>query len=69
MTTSTMNGPTFAAMPPIGAEKANAAHPLKGVLITVFTVKIAVAAFLLATVSLAPPVNAEASYMTAAIVD
>ena len=67
MTTSTMTGPTFSAIPPIGAEKTNAANPLKGVLITVFTLKIAVAAFLLATVSLAPPVNAESSYMTAAI--
>jgi len=61
-----MTAQTFNALPPITLEDAPPANPLKGVLLTVFTLKIVVAAFLIATVSLAPPVSAEASYMTVA---
>lgn len=52
-----MTAQTFSALPPIAAEAKAPANPLKGVLITVFTLKIAVSAFLLATVSLAPPLS------------
>lgn len=38
-------------------------NPLRAVLVTVFTLKLVVAAFLVATVSLAPPVSAESRYM------
>ncbi|MCJ8519334.1 hypothetical protein ABID21_002449 [Pseudorhizobium tarimense] len=37
-------------------------HPLRPVFIGVLAAKVVVAAFLLATVSMAPPVSAEASY-------
>lgn len=62
-----MTAQTFSALPPISMEAKVPANPLKGVLVTVFTLKIAVAAVLLATVSLAPPVNADARYMTVAV--
>ena len=57
---------TFPAVPAIVMEAAPA-NPLKGLVITVFTLKIAVAAFLLATVSLAPPVSADIRYTVAAV--
>lgn len=38
------------------------AHPLRPVFVGVLTAKAVVAAFLLATVSVAPPVSAESSY-------
>jgi hypothetical protein len=41
------------------------AHPLRPILYLVFSLKIAVAAVLLASVTLAPPVAAEGSYMAA----
>jgi hypothetical protein len=37
-------------------------HPLRPVFISVLAAKVVVAAFLLTTVSMAPPVSAEASY-------
>ncbi|MFN7026051.1 MAG: hypothetical protein ACK4QP_16355 [Pseudorhizobium sp.] len=37
-------------------------HPLRPVFVTVLAAKVVVAAFLLATVSMAPPVSAETSY-------
>ncbi len=40
-------------------------HSLRPLLITVFTAKVVVAAFLLATVTFAPPVSATGSYMAA----
>ena len=40
-------------------------HPLRPVFVTVLAAKVVVAAFLLATVSMAPPVSAEASYLAA----
>jgi hypothetical protein len=40
-------------------------HSLRPLLITVFTAKVVVSAFLLATVSFAPPVSANVSYMAA----
>lgn len=48
----------------ITAEPAAAkqSHPLRPVFISVLTAKVVVAAFLLATVSMAPPVSAETSY-------
>jgi hypothetical protein len=66
MTTQTMTAQTFAALPPIRMETSSPANPLKVVLVTVFVLKIVVAAFLIATVSLAPPVSADARYMTVA---
>ena len=69
MTMQAMTAKTFSAMPPITMEATSEAHPLKSVLITVFTLKIVVAAFLLATVSLAPPVTASERYMTVAAAD
>lgn len=57
---------TFSALPPIEMEPAAPANPLKGVLITVFTLKIIVAVFLLATVSLAPPLSPDEPYMAVA---
>ena len=56
---------TFAALPPITTE-ATPANPLRSVLVTVFTLKIIVSAFLLATVSLAPPVSADDHYTVVA---
>lgn len=42
-----------------------AAHPLRSLFVTVLAAKFAVAAFLLATVSMAPPVSAGSSYHAA----
>jgi hypothetical protein len=62
-----MSAHTYAAMPPIEmASSSTTAHPLRPVFVTVITLKIVVSAFLLATVSLAPPVSAETRYMTVA---
>lgn len=61
-----MTAQTFNSIPPITLEATPPSNPLKGVLLTVFTLKVVVAVFLIATVSLAPPVSAEASYMTVA---
>ncbi|MCJ9753385.1 hypothetical protein MOV61_21940 [Neorhizobium sp. BETTINA12A] len=66
MTTQTMTAQTFAALPPIRMETSSPSHPLKSLLMTVFVLKILVAAFLIATVSLAPPVSADAHYTTLA---
>lgn len=44
------------------AHASEASHPLKPVFISVLAAKVLVAAFLLTTVSMAPPVSAEASY-------
>ncbi|MGF9691808.1 MULTISPECIES: hypothetical protein [unclassified Rhizobium] len=44
------------------SSRAEAAHPMRSVLVTVFSLKIAIAAVLLACVSLAPPVSAESPY-------
>lgn len=66
MTTQTMTAQTFAALPPIRMETSSPANPLKGLLVTVFALKIVVAAFLIATVSLAPPVSAGTPYTTLA---
>ncbi len=66
MTTPTMSAQTFAALPPITMETSSPANPLRSLLVTVFALKIVVAAFLIATVSLAPPVVADAHYMTLA---
>ncbi len=60
---------TFSALPPIKADAVAAENPLKGVLVTVFTLKIIVTAFLLTTVSLAPPVAADETYNTLAFAD
>jgi hypothetical protein len=62
-----MTAHTYSAMPPIELNRSSEpAHPLRPVFITVIALKIVVSAFLLATVSLAPPVSAEARYMTVA---
>ncbi|WP_105384104.1 hypothetical protein [Neorhizobium alkalisoli] len=60
---------TFSALPPIRTDAVAAENPLKGVLVTVFTLKIIVTVFLLATVSLAPPVVADETYKTLAFAD
>ena len=60
---------TFSALPHMKTDAVAAENPLKGVLVTVFTLKIIVSAFLLATVSLAPPVAANENYKTLALVD
>ena len=60
---------TFSALPPMKTDAVAAENSLKGVLVTVFTLKIIVSAFLLATVSLAPPVAANENYKTLALVD
>lgn len=65
-TTQTFSAQTFSALPPIRMETPGAANPLRSVLVTVFVLKIAIAAFLIATVSLAPPVSANAHYTTLA---
>ena len=58
---------TYSAIPAIQMETAKtSAHPLRPVFVTVIAVKLAVSAFLLATVSLAPPVSAGDSYMSVA---
>jgi hypothetical protein len=65
-----MTAHTYSAIPAIQLETTKAeAHPLRPVFVTVLTLKIAVAAFLLGTVSLAPPVSAETSYMSVAAVE
>ncbi|MGK6312409.1 hypothetical protein [Neorhizobium sp. DT-125] len=61
-----MTAQTFSALPPITPEARAPANPLKGVLITVFALKIAVAAFLLATVSLTPPLSVDGRPIAAA---
>jgi hypothetical protein len=62
-----MSAITFEAMPPIKAQTDRGArHPLHSVFVTVLTVKLLVAAVLVATVSLAPPVSGEHSYVTMA---
>ncbi|WP_105435700.1 hypothetical protein [Neorhizobium tomejilense] len=65
-TTQTFSAQTFSALPPIRMETSGAANPLRSVLVTVFVLKIAIAAFLIATVSLAPPVSANTHYTTLA---
>ncbi len=69
MTTETIKVQTFDPIPPIMMERRSPANPLKGLMITVFSVKIVVAAFLLATVSLAPPVSADTYDVAVAAVD
>lgn len=64
-----MSAQTFDALPPISARTELPANPLKGVLVTVFALKIVVAAFLVGTVSLAPPVNTDQSYLSIASVN
>ena len=59
-----MTAQTFNAIPPIRMQATASSNPLKSVMITVFTLKVAVAAVLLATVSLAPPLSADGSYTT-----
>ncbi|MEN3148306.1 hypothetical protein ABCW43_13380 [Neorhizobium sp. IRAMC:178] len=66
MTNPTATAQTFTALPPIRMETSNAANPLRSVLVTVFVLKITIAAFLIATVSLAPPVSTNAHYTTLA---
>ncbi|TWF54540.1 hypothetical protein [Neorhizobium alkalisoli] len=62
-----MTAHTYSAIPPIELNRSNeTAHPLRPVFITVIALKIVVSAFLIATVSLAPPVSAETRYMTVA---
>lgn len=61
-----MTAQTFSDLPPILANAEAPANPLKSVLITVFTLKVVVAAFLITTVSLAPPITAGEQYMTVA---
>jgi hypothetical protein len=62
-----MSAYTYSAMPAIQLERSAApAHPLRAVFVTVIALKIAVSVFLLATVSLAPPVSAGERYMTVA---
>jgi hypothetical protein len=56
---------TYTSLPPITIE-APQAHPLRPVFVTVLALKLAVGAFLLATVSLAPPVAADQRYMVVA---
>ncbi|MFB9948059.1 hypothetical protein ACFFP0_04320 [Rhizobium puerariae] len=65
MTARPMTIQTFSALPPITMEPVAPANPLRGVLVTVFTLKIIVSVFLLATVSLAPPVSSDLQYTTA----
>lgn len=60
---------TYSALPPITlpqSETISKAHPLRAVFVTVITLKLAVCAFLIATASLAPPVEAGSRYMVAA---
>jgi hypothetical protein len=45
------------------AHAVSTSHPLRPILYLVFSLKIAVAAVLLASVALAPPVAAEGSYL------
>jgi hypothetical protein len=66
VTAQTFTTQTFSALPPIRMETSGVANPLRSVLVTVFVLKIAIAAFLIATVSLAPPVSANAHYTTLA---
>ncbi|MGE6741660.1 hypothetical protein ACQKGC_15410 [Allorhizobium pseudoryzae] len=47
------------------ARQKSVGHPLRPVLITVFSLKLAVAAVLLGCVSLAPPVSAQGGYSSA----
>lgn len=62
-----MPATTFQPIPPIAANAGREArHPLHSLLVTVLTVKLIVAAALVATVSLAPPVSGEHSYVTMA---
>lgn len=56
---------TYSALPPITNDVPRA-HPLRAVFVTVLTLKLVVCAFLLATVSLAPPVAADTRYMVLA---
>ncbi len=61
---------TYQAIPAIELDAAQApAHPLRPVFVTVIALKVAVSVFLLATVSLAPPVAAETSYQSIASVE
>ncbi|WP_117193693.1 hypothetical protein [Rhizobium terrae] len=69
MTSPTLTVPTFSDMPPITTGKPDSGNPLKGLLITVFTLKVVVAAFLLATVSLAPPYIADQRHAIVASAD
>ncbi len=56
---------TYSALPPIVIETSKP-HPLRAVFVTVLALKVLVGAFLLATVSLAPPVAADDRYMVVA---
>jgi hypothetical protein len=56
---------TYPSLPPITID-APKPHPLRAVFVTVLTMKLVVCAFLLATVSLAPPVAADTRYMVVA---
>jgi hypothetical protein len=56
---------TYSSIPPITVATVKP-HPLRAVFVTVLTLKLAVCAFLLATVSLAPPVAADTRYMVVA---
>ncbi|CAD7024029.1 hypothetical protein REJC140_00408 [Pseudorhizobium endolithicum] len=57
---TTLSQSTAATAPSI---QTSPSHSLRPLLVTVFTAKVVVSAFLLATVSFAPPVSANGSYM------
>lgn len=62
-----MTAQTYSAIPAIELEPAQAStHPLRPVFVTVIGLKLAVSVFLLANVSLAPPMVADAQYMSVA---
>ncbi|RWX78612.1 hypothetical protein EPK99_08400 [Neorhizobium lilium] len=65
-----MTAHTYSAIPAIELKSPSVpAHPLRPVFVTVIALKVAVSVFLLATVSLAPPVAAEGTYMSVASID
>ncbi len=62
-----MTAQTYSAIPAIELQPAQApAHPLRPVFVTVIALKLVVSVFLLANVSLAPPIATDVSYMTVA---
>lgn len=61
----TCSAQTYSALPPITMPQSKP-HPLRAVFVTVITLKLAVCALLLATASLAPPVEAGSRYMVVA---
>jgi hypothetical protein len=62
-----MTAQTYSAIPAIELEPARApTHPLRPVFVTVIALKLAVSVFLLANVSLAPPIATDAQYMSVA---